>query len=144
MKSLKGYDRRASPLRRKTSGAERSKSRKDEQPGRDSSRSRYLAARPVRTGGGYNIFYNREDDKLKLRAEALEMDNNALKRRLELVKKELDEVRKEKDRTYQRYLECVDQVEATRQKLEGNGSTDDPNQNLQDLLKSEKQLGKST
>ena len=59
-------------------------------PERDSSRSRFIAARPVRTGGGYNIFYNREDDKLKLRIEAFGIDNNALARRLELVKSELE------------------------------------------------------
>jgi hypothetical protein len=132
LKSLKNYDRRISPLRRKTSAAERSKSRKDEQPERDSSRSRFIAARPVRTGGGYNIFYNREDDKLKLRIEALEMDNNALNRRLELVKTELEQVRDEKGKEYQRYLECVGEVDAARRELDGEGSTDNENKTLQD------------
>lgn len=74
-----------------------------EQPERDSSRGRYLAAIPVRTGGGYNIFYNRGDDKLKLRIEALEMDNNALSRRLELAKTELEQVRIERDKTNEQY-----------------------------------------
>jgi len=130
LKSLKNYDRRVSPLRRKASAAERSRSRKDEQPERDSSRSRFMAARPVRTGGGYNIFYNRDDDKLKLRIEALQMDNNALDRRLELVKTELEEVRGEKDKTYQRHLECVDEVEAARRELNGDGLTDNDNKIL--------------
>jgi len=89
-----------------------------------------MAARPVRTGGGYNIFYNRDDDKLKLRIEALQMDNNALDRRLELVKTELEEVRGEKDKTYQRHLECVDEVEAARRELNGDGLTDNDNKIL--------------
>ena len=60
------------------------------------------------------------------------MDNHALNRRLELVKTELQEVQGEKDKTYQRYLECVGEVEAAQKALNGDGSAEDANKILQD------------
>ena len=79
-----------------------------------------------------------------MRIEALEMDNNALGRRLELVKTELEQVRIEKDKTNERYLECVDEVEAAQRKLNGEDDAEGSDQILCDQIESEKLQARAT
>lgn len=80
---------------------------------------------------------------MRARAEALDQDHSAIRRRLNLVREELNQVQNEKEAKHQMYLEVANETDKLNLQLKQETDLDVQNQKLNIEIDATKKEGKA-